>query len=89
MNATALDDASVHVPLGERVSAHAFALTILHEPPDSIVRELLEMVGGDPGPLAWSRDRLTRLARIHEDSADTDRAAALATLAWIQAVAKR
>lgn len=73
--------------LTQKVYARAFALTVRHAPSEAAAHVLVEFARRDPHVLGRARDDLVRLAREHRESAHTDRAVALATLAWLTAIA--
>lgn len=80
-------EAQPSVPLQERVYARAFALTVRSGPTEAAIDELLELAVGNPHLLGRVRSRLAQLADENRGETHADRAVALATYAWLRAIA--
>lgn len=75
------------IPFADRLYARVFALTVRSEPTEAAITELIGFSEGNPHLLGQVRERFVVLAREHPDSIHADRAVALATCAWLAAVA--
>ncbi len=78
---------SPSIPLQDRVYARAFALTVRGGPSEDSVAELLSLAEHNPHLLGAVQRRLAQLADENRGEEHVDRAVALATYAWLRAIA--
>jgi len=71
----------------DRVCGRALSLAVLGAGVEEAATELLELAHGNPHVIGQARDRCVRLVRANPDSPHADRALALATHAWLSAIA--
>lgn len=75
------------VRLQDRVYARAFALTVRGGPTEDSIADLMSLAEHDPHLLGAVQRRLARLADENRGEEHADRAVALATYAWLRAIA--